>query len=449
MRATYKDLLALARRRAVAAYNLACVDASDLVAGWRATLSATRHHLRWLGVELSTEDFACGLGERGEGPLFLLAEALGAGADLLATQNGSTWVAMDDVEAVEAARAEVAVIAGIGARAVITALAAGRMRSRAGSGLLYEHVVSVLGELEALGEPGVSEIGSLGGLATRLPREPVDELSRISRLAAAWQVAHEATSPRSLLTRDLRSTTAQLRTVAGYLIHLTRVLQMVDDCQPQELASLAESLRRSAATEAQVSRGWQTRLSDVNGRSDGPAEDAFVHLLDALKRWLCEGDRLRPPDEIAGNANSVKMLREVVDEIANAGHRVASHHEESVWFLIHAGCLFVPKFELARRDPEFDRRPSVWRMRYPQPSWLRTARASCFEQLTSALAEAAGHFADAAQTSRRLAGTTEQHRPFGANFATVPRVLPPPQWNHVLLDELDLAISNEASSVDL
>ncbi|WP_329000859.1 hypothetical protein OHA18_41320 [Kribbella sp. NBC_00709] len=449
MRATYEDLLAIAMRRAVEAYNLACFDSSDLVAGWRATLSATRHHLRWLGVELSVEDFACGPGEAEEGPLFLLARAIGVGADLLAMQNGTTWSVLDDDQAVRAARSEVAAIAGMGARATITRLVSGQTKSGAGRGLLYGHLVSVLVELESLHESGVSEIGSLGGLATRLPREPVDKWSHISRLAATWQVAHEATSPRTLLTRDLRSTTAQLRTVAGYLTHLAGLLGTPERGQLGEFRSLAESLRAAAAAEARLGLAWRSRLSDVSGRSDSAAEAAFVRLLEALQRWLSEGDRLKRRDEVVPDAESAGRVCGVVDELAHSGHRVASHHEESVWFVIHAGWLFVPKFELAKRDPEFDARPSVWRLRYPQPAWVRTTRASCFEQLTSSLAEATSHFAEAAAIGRRVAGTTEQHRPFGAHFATKPRVLPPPRWSYLASDEPVPAIDDDLPGIDL
>src|SRR4051794_16023002 len=48
MRVTYEDLLWAARRDAVSAYNSAEADTSDLVAGWQATLTAARHHFRWL-----------------------------------------------------------------------------------------------------------------------------------------------------------------------------------------------------------------------------------------------------------------------------------------------------------------------------------------------------------------------------------------------------------------
>ncbi|MEV4267728.1 hypothetical protein [Kribbella sp. NPDC049584] len=448
MRATYEDLLFIARRRAVEACNLACFDTTDLVAGWQATLSATRHHLRWLGAELSADDFTCGPGGRREGPLFLLAQVIGAGADLLATQNGSTWSALDNDKAVRGARSAVAAIAGMGVRAAVTRLASGRTKSGAGSGLFYEHLVSVLAELEFLSESGVSEIGALGGLATRLPPYPVDELSHISRLAAAWQVAHEATSPRTMLTRDLRSTTAQLRTVAGYLTHIAGLLQTAEGGRSDELGSLAENLRSVAAADARVGMAWRSRLSDVSGRSDGAAELSFVHLLSALQRWLRDGDRLKRRDEVVPDAESAGRIREVVDELAHSGHRVASHHEESVWFLIQAGWLFVPKFELAKRDPEFDARPSVWRLRYPQPAWVRTTQASCFEELTSALAEATAHFANAAAISQRLAGTSEQHRPFGAHFGTEPRVLPPPRWNCLASGEVVSPDHGDSPGID-
>ncbi|TCC38871.1 hypothetical protein [Kribbella speibonae] len=119
-----------------------------------------------------------------------------------------------------------------------------------------------------------------------------------------------------------------------------------------------------------------------------------------------------------------------------------------MWFLIHAGLLFVPRFELAKRDPEFANRPSVWRLRYPQPAWVRTTRASCFEQLTAALRKATGYFADAADVGRRLAGTTEERRPFGAEFFTEPRILPPPRWNEGFSDEPSTSIDAVPPGID-
>ena len=109
---TYEDLLWVARRDAVSAYNLAEADTSDLVAGWQAMLVAARHHFRWLRLEMSTEDFASVADVCATGPLHALAQSLGAGGDLLASQNGSTSVALADERSLAAARSEVASITG-------------------------------------------------------------------------------------------------------------------------------------------------------------------------------------------------------------------------------------------------------------------------------------------------------------------------------------------------
>jgi hypothetical protein len=151
---------------------------------------------------------------------------------------------------------------------------------------------------------------------------------------------------------------------------------------------------------------------------------------------LRDGERLKRPDEVVVDADAAGRIRQVVDEIAHVGHLVAALREESVAWLIRAGRLFVPRVELAKRDPEFDHRPSVWRLRYPQPHWVRTARESCFDELTAALADVTSHFAAAAGTSRRLAGTDAQLRPYGPGVRPMPRALrrSPAHWYRPVAD---------------
>ncbi|GAA2811782.1 hypothetical protein [Kribbella solani] len=180
MRSTYEDLLRVARRDAVVAYNLAVDDDTDLIAGWQATLSAARHHFRWLRLELSTADYARASGARAEGPFGVLARSLGAGADLLASQNRSTSDAFED-EWLVVARSEVASITALAARAAVTRLASQRSGDIETKRLLLGHLVDVLEKLEFHRVPGSPTIGALLGLATTLPHAPADRDVRRAR----------------------------------------------------------------------------------------------------------------------------------------------------------------------------------------------------------------------------------------------------------------------------
>ncbi|HEY3558894.1 MAG TPA: hypothetical protein VGL05_15590 [Kribbella sp.] len=437
MRATYEDLLGIARRRAVEAYNLAVVDSADLTAGWQATLSATRHHMRWLRIELSAEDLTARGEVQGEGPLFALATSIGAAADLLASQNGNTSIVLDNRDGLIGARSDVAAIASMGARAALTRLASGQVEAGERTRRLYRHLVAVLAELEFLRRRGRQDIGPLARLATRLPKTPLDGSSSISHRASLWQRAHEATPPRELLSRDLRSTSAQLRTVAGYLTHVARLLHAAKGAKPEELRSLVTSLQNVTAAEARVSHAWRTRMSDVAGRSDSPVEPVFLQLLAGLQRWLRDGHQLKPAHFVIGDQAQAKQARAVVDELAGAAHQVAILQENAVRWLVGQGRLYVPKAELAKRDPEFNNRPTVWRLRYPQPYWVRTARASCFDELTSSVDVVRSSFAEAAVTSRRIAGTDDQHRPYGLDVGSIPHAVQksPARWYQPVSDD--------------
>ncbi|GAA2811790.1 hypothetical protein [Kribbella solani] len=160
----------------------------------------------------------------------------------------------------------------------------------------------------------------------------VDEQSRVILLAAHWQSTHDATRPGGVVSRDLRSTTAQVRTVIGYCLHLTDLMNQ----------------------------------SGTNSEAAGDMEHA-------LRSRLSDGQRLKGPRELLPDRQAV-----VIDELMHAAVRVAAVQQNTVAWLVLHGRLFVPKPELGKRDREFHARPGAWRLKYLQLSWVRTNLASCF-----------------------------------------------------------------------
>lgn len=238
MRATYEDLLRAARRVAVDAHREDHRDHALLMAGWHAVLTATGRHLRWLRGRLPVPGERPRLVKRPDTSLGRLAQAIGAGADLLAAQDPGTSVALDNHADVAAARAEVAAIALIGARVVMRDL---RTTPTAPE---YRQLTRVMEALERLAQSDVrrSGLGTLAGLATGSPSVAADDLSLLARSAARWERAHGSIAPLTLLTRDLRSTTAQLRTVCGY----TGTWQMAC-CRPRRASGWMPTSRSSFA----------------------------------------------------------------------------------------------------------------------------------------------------------------------------------------------------------
>ncbi|WP_328522912.1 hypothetical protein [Kribbella sp. NBC_00359] len=402
------------------AYNSAHADTTDLVAGWQATLTAARHHFRWLRLELSTSDFASADPLAAKGALAALARSIGAGGDLLASQSRSTRGAWDDENSLEAARAELAWIMDRAARASVA-----RLKTAQTNDGLRRHLADVIAELKSVRKRGSPDIGDMRGLTTTLPHAAVDQPSQVILLAARWQAAHETTAPGGTLTRDLRSTTAQVRTVIGYGMHLAARLEQRGTTA--ELSrELAQALRLAGAATQHVARLWRTRLSDLNGRSEGPAESAFVELIGVMRAWMSDGERLTRPQDPLDDRRAGTVVRDVIDELMQSADRVAKVQQETVAWLVRRGHLFVPRVELAKRDPEFDRRPQVWRLRYPQPAWVRTNMVSCFDEVTAALAEVTDHLSAAARLARRIAGTSDLRRPYGPKHFVSPPVQPVP-----------------------
>jgi hypothetical protein len=151
MRATYEDLLRTARRMAVNAHRGTYANEVELMADWQAVLAATVSHLRWLRCRLGSVGEVEQSARLSDNSLGRLAQALGAGGDLLATQDSAAAIALDNPRDVIAARAEVAAITLIVARLVLRCI-----RTRTSG---HRHLLSITAELEALVQ--YEELGSV------------------------------------------------------------------------------------------------------------------------------------------------------------------------------------------------------------------------------------------------------------------------------------------------
>jgi len=422
MRATYEDLLRIARRVAVDVHQQTLTDPITLAAGWRAVLTATRHHVMWLNGRLVTPDLVIDAPTPEASSLQALAQAIGAGADLLAIRNARSTSKLSDKEDFVAARAEVASIALMGANAVLRDLyplnGGGEQARR-----LHAHLGKVLSELEQLAQSDTRRngLGLLGGLAAGGPQLAADDHALLARATAGWQRAHEATAPMTLLTRDLRSMTAQLRTAGGYAWHLTDHLLSAghrlgfDPYTERFLRALLGALGQFEANSARVARSWQRRLSDINGQSATPGEVAFLDLSAMFNRVARQDDRLLQPDDLVPDERTALRLLDALDELMYSAERVARLQQHAVAGLIMAGRLYVPVAELVQREPQ--RWPSGVGSQFKPKRWVRTTRPDCFSELTDALGAAAGHLLEASAVARRLAGTTNQTRPYGEDLA--------------------------------
>jgi hypothetical protein len=425
MRATYEDLLRAARRIAVDAHQEVCGNQADLLAGWQAVVVATRRHLRWLRGDLRTPSQPTRRVWRSDTALGRLAQAVGAGADLLAAQGPSTAIALDNKADLAAARAEVASIALIGGRVVLRDLRATQTSPE------RRQLIRVMGELEriAQAEGRRSGIGVLGGLTTGSPPVAVDDLSLLARNAARWERGHESVSPLTLLTRDLRSTTAQLRTVCGYAWHLADHLISaapsvgLDAHIQLDLRRLKLALRAFDVGAMRVAQSWQRRVSDVSGQSNTPGEVAFLDLSTVLNRIIRRDGLLLPSKDLVPNRRVAACLLDAMDELVCSADRVARIQQRAVAGQILEGRLFVPRGELAKREPTYLRPPGAG-SRSPQARWVRTNRADCFEELTNALGWSIDHLSVAAALARRLAGTSYQSRPYGEEHTRMPPLVP-------------------------
>lgn len=417
MRAKYEDLLGVARRRAVEVGHPG--THGDLAAGWSIVLKISRQHLAWLRGGLQVTNLEVAADAEPDARLSALARALGAGADLLAAQDATTAAAFDDVGRLAAARAEVASIVLTAAVAVSDALL-----TKPHSNVKEDFAANLRDSMAELrwiseGSGRRSELGALGSLTAGSPPIATDASSWISRASVRWQQAHELTDSASLLTRDLRSITAQVRTVSGYAWHIAGCL-LQSPVRPDEHSEALKGVLfdlRSAQVDAQRSaRNWQRRLSDVGGQSTLPGEVAFKDLLAALGQRLKRDGELVTPRELLTNRETFASMLDALDELIYSAHRVAELQEHATGVLIARGRLFVPLKVLVPRDPEYlHKAGGAWR--HPARPWAVTARPDCFDDVIAALASITDHLADASRITRELSGSAEDLRPYGGQVA--------------------------------
>ncbi|MEV0283510.1 hypothetical protein AB0H36_05250 [Kribbella sp. NPDC050820] len=419
MRATYEDLLRTARRMAVNAQRGRYVDRAEVVAGWRAVLAATSRHLRWLRVRLRSAERVGRPASVPDNSLGRLARAIGAGADLLATQASNTAGMLDEADDLAVARSEVAAIALIAAKVVARDLPSWSPVQR--------NVARVMAELEVLVQPdGVrgARLGPLGGLTAGAPAVPFDDSSLVARCAARWERAHACVAPLTLLTRDLRSMTSQLRTVCGYSSYLVQQLlgapaAGLDAGQQLELKTLRAGLGAVEEGAIRVAKSWQRRMSDLSGQSRTPGEAAFLDLRAALDRVVRPQGGLLQPAELVPNQRAAMGLLDAIDELVWSADQVARQQQVAVAGLIVEARLFVPRHEVARRDLRYLRRPGGG-ARLLQTHWVSTGLPIHFDELTEALAWSVDHLAVASSVASRLAGTSRLARPAGEEHLRVP-----------------------------
>ncbi|MEU0094853.1 hypothetical protein [Kribbella sp. NPDC006257] len=397
MRATYEDLLRAARRIAIEAEQAVADGRMDPIGDWNAVAVATANHLRLLRYEVGGLELTDKPVVQPGGHLGRLAQAIGAGSDLLMSQDPAKATALDDRTSLAVARSEVAAIALSGAR-----LARGM-----GQGARSAELSAVMRQLKKPIDPDVRYVGlgSLGELRAGGPPEADDEISMLARHAARWERADDAVPPQSLLTRDLRSTTGQLRAACGYVWHLTdQVLASpysgLKPRQQLDLRVLKAVIRAAESGALAIAESWRRRLSDLGGVTDLPGELAFIELKAALDSVLQpEGELLTASELITKPADGPRFL-DVIDELVWSAEQVSRRQAGAVATLIRDGRLFVPRRELVQADITYLRRPLGGRPL--QALWARSNLTGPFAELTECLDWSVSHLAVATDISRRL-----------------------------------------------
>lgn len=420
MRARYEDLLHVARRTAEDAARRHA--GGDLAAGWASVVRAAEAHLAWLRGGLDVPQFDGGDGEP-DVRLAAVARAIGAGADLLAAQDLTTAHAFAQLSELASARAEVAgivLVAGAAATARIAKSPGDESMER-----LREHLAIAMPRLKKIAQSNrrYPNLGALGGLTSGAPSFELDGPSWIARASVRWQRAHEQTDASSLLTRDLRSTTAQVRTATGYAAYLVDSLSHLRGGVPKILLRrLKGSLRRADVAAQYTAHGWQRRLSDVGGQSAAPGEAAFNELLQALTETLRPEGRLVAADVLVSDSQAAKRLLDALDELVYSAHRVVELQQSATAILIMQGRLFAPRSVVAPRDEQYLTRYQVERKHVRNP-WVRTDRPDCFVDLTTSLSEVSEELLASSRAARELTGAGDDLRPYGGK-GVGPRPLP-------------------------
>ncbi|MFF1819814.1 hypothetical protein ACFVWG_21110 [Kribbella sp. NPDC058245] len=337
-----------------------------------------------------------------------MAQAIGAGSDLLALQDAANASLLDDPWRLRAARAEVAAIALIGADCVI-----GHTRSRTPERRLAE---LTSGELDKIASDGglSGGLGELGLLSAGGPVSADDELSMLPRYASRWERADDDIAVETLLTRDLRSTTAQIRCVCGYIWHLAGHLHASSHAElgavrRLELGVLKQTVRAAEAGALRTAESWRRRLSDLDGHTGTPSEAMFVELRAALDQLVRPDGQLLGADTLVTDQATAVRILEAVDEIVWSAEQVARRQQRAAAVLVSHGRLFVPRQDVSNQDPRYLNTPTNTRLL--QSRWLRTTRPEFFAALTAGLAWTADHLSVASDIARRLAGTSQERRP--------------------------------------
>ncbi|GAA1713480.1 hypothetical protein GCM10009745_72240 [Kribbella yunnanensis] len=324
---------------------------------------------------------------------------------------------LDDPAALVVGRAEVATIALIGADVVMAATRSKTAERR--------RLLRVTAELEKLSgqNPQRKALGQLGGLSVSGPGAVNDDLSRLARYAARWERADDSVTLQTLLTRDLRSTTAQIRTVCAYVWYLVDQVRVatpagLEPWQRLSLRLLNKEVRAAEAGALRVAESWRRRLSDVHGHTGTPSEAMFIDLKEALDRLVRPGDSLLEADTLVPDRDRALRLLGAIDEMVWSAEQVGRRQQRAVAALVGQGRLFVPRQELSRYDLRYLRRPANASLL--QSRWLRSTNAAFFSELTSSLAWSVDHLAAASLSARRLVGTSQQTRPHGGTSTRSP-----------------------------
>ncbi|GAB3823074.1 hypothetical protein GCM10028799_38920 [Kribbella italica] len=381
-------------------------------------LAATRRQMAQLQHELKIQDIGQPT-SHGDPALMAVAQTLGAASDLLVGSDTVTAAVLRDRDSLTAARGLVADVASIAARAALAVMtSAGKGRRAVEQRSLAAQLESTLNVLEPVAaQRDTQGLGALGGLTTGMPAIGADTFEQIAYAAAQWQRLHEEIPVQDMLTRDLRSMTAQVRTAASHARYLIRA---VGTCAPHvglgdaavaKLRTATTALHRSDEASMRTAAAWNRHVSDLGGITSLPGEFAFTELHSAIRRTVgLPGGALRPPAELVPDRWTAIAVLRATDELVHAAHRVAAMQKRAVFELVVARRLFVPRIQAIRVDPAYEL-PTAVPLGRRQRTWLVAERIAFMTRLTEPLTSVTELLAEAAQVCRSLAGTDEECRP--------------------------------------